>query len=178
MSHFLWRSKLSCRCGWTLNYRVGKKALHDMICLGNIKSITKGEIVIPNIDFTTFMLNVSNSDIKKLDIFSVEDTVFYDITLVRKPMACPYCCGKMIGHGHKLKLIKHPAVRESNGIIRYNANRYICKDCRKTALENNPFSFAGFNSSFFLLRNAMKLLANLNYTLHMISEELHISLRS
>lgn len=121
------------------------------------------------------MLNVSNADIKKSDIISVGDTVYYDITLVRKPMACPYCKGRMIGHGHKLKTIKHPAVRESNGIIRYYANRYICKDCGKTALESNPFSFAGFNSSYFLLRNAMKLLANLNYTLHMISAELQIS---
>lgn len=146
-----------------------------MISCGNFKSITKGGIIIPNIDFTTLMLNVSNSDIKKSDIISVDDTIYYDITLVRKPMTCPYCNSKMIGHGHKLKLIKHPAVRESNGIIRYNANRYICKGCGKTALENNPFSFAGFNSSFFLLRNAMKLLANLNYTLHMISQELNIS---
>lgn len=135
----------------------------------------KGGIVIPNIDFTTLMLNINNSDIEKSQITSIDNTVFYDITLVRKPMNCPYCNGKMIGHGHKLKTIKHPAVRESNGIIRYNANRYICKACGKTALEQNPFTFSGFNSSYFLLRNAMKLLTNLNYTLAMISEELNIS---
>ena len=105
-----------------------------MICLGNIKSIMKGGIVIPNVDFTTLMLNVSNSDIKKLDVFSIDDAVYYDITLVRKPMTCPYCNSKMIGHGHKLKLIKHPAIRENNGIIRYNSNRYICKDCGRTSL--------------------------------------------
>lgn len=121
------------------------------------------------------MLNVSNSDIEKSDIISVDDIIHYNITLVRKPMTCPYCGGKMIGHGHKLKLIKHPAVRDSNGIICYYANRYICKECRKTALEKNPFSFAGFNSSFFLLQNAMKLLSNLNYTLNMISQQLNIS---
>ena len=89
-----------------------------MIYFGNIKSITKGGIVIPNIDFTTLMLNVSTSHIKKSDIFSIDGIVYYDITLVRKPMTCPYCNGKMIGHGHKLKLIKHPAVRENTGIIR------------------------------------------------------------
>ena len=53
------------------------------------------------------MLNVTNSDIKSSDIFSVGDTVYYDITLVRKPMTCPYCGGDMIGHGRKLRLIKH-----------------------------------------------------------------------
>lgn len=146
-----------------------------MINLTYIKSFMKGGIVIPNIDFTTLMLNISSSDIKKSDIISIDGVIYYDITLVRKPMRCPYCNGKMIGHGQKLKLIKHPAVRENNGIIRYRANRYICKDCGKTALESNPFTFVGFNSSFFLLRNAMRLLANLNYTLHMISEELKIS---
>ncbi len=139
------------------------------------QSIMKGGIVIPNIDFTALMLNVSSSDIEKSDIITIGDTIYYDVTLVRKPMSCPYCKGKMIGHDHKRKLIKHPAVREHNGIIRYNANRYICKACGKTAMEKNPFSFSGFNSSFFLLRNVLKMLANLNYTLSMISDELNIS---
>lgn len=121
------------------------------------------------------MLNISNSDIKKSDIITDGDTIYYDITLVRKPMTCPYCGGKMIGHGHKLRLIKHPAIRNHSGIIRYNANRYICKEFNKTAIEKNPFSFPGFNSSFLLMQSAMKLLANLNYTLSMISDELDIS---
>lgn len=154
-----------------------KKALHILwfLLTHKITIYTKGGIIIPNINFTTLMLNVSSSDIKKSDITCVDGTVYYDITLVRKPMTCPYCKGKMIGHGQKLKLIKHPVIREHNCMIRYRANRYICKVCGKTTLENCPFSFNGFNSSFFLLRNAMKMLANLNYTLSMISQELNIS---
>ena len=46
----------------------------------------KGGIVIPNIDFTTFMLNVSNSDIEKSDIITMGDTIYYDVTLIRKQM--------------------------------------------------------------------------------------------
>lgn len=133
------------------------------------------ESVIPNIDFTTLMLNVSTSDIEKSEIITIGGTIYYDITLVRKPMNCPYCGAKMIGHGHKRKIINHPIVREHSGVIRYNANRYICKECGKTAMEKNPFAFSGFNSSFFLMRNAMHMLANLNYTLSMISDELNIS---
>ncbi|MDO4672334.1 MAG: ISL3 family transposase, partial [Porphyromonadaceae bacterium] len=121
------------------------------------------------------MLNINQSDIDKSDIIIDGDTVYFDITLVRKPMDCPYCGSKMIGHGHKLKLIKHPAVRSSNGIIRYHANRYICKACRKTVFENNPFAMQGFNSSVFLLQQAMDKLSNLNYTLHDISKDLNIS---
>ena len=37
------------------------------------------------------MLNVTNSDIKKSNITSIDGTIFYDIMLVRKPMSCPYC---------------------------------------------------------------------------------------
>lgn len=121
------------------------------------------------------MLNINNSDIEKSDIIVDGETLYFDITLIRKPMDCPYCGGKMIGHGHKLKLIKHPAVRASNGIIRYNANRYICKICGKTAFEKNPFALQGLNSSVFLLQQAMDRLSNLNYTLHDISKELNIS---
>ena len=90
-------------------------------------------------------------------------------------MLCPYCGANMIGHGHKLRLIKHPALRNHIGIIRYYANRYICKECRKTILERNPFAFNGFNSSFFLMQNALRLICNLNYNLTMISDELGIS---
>lgn len=45
----------------------------------------------------------------------------------------------------------------------------------KTALDKNSFVFEGFNSSFFLLQSAMKLLGNLNYNLQRISDELNIS---
>ncbi len=121
------------------------------------------------------MLNVSKSDIKTSDIIVSNDVIYYDITLVRKPRNCPYCKGSMVGHGHKLRTIKHPAVRENTGIIRYHANRYKCKLCGKTALEKNPFAYDGFNASFLLMRQAMDLLSNLNYTLSMISKELNIS---
>lgn len=164
-------------CGCSLNYRVGEKkpsVLYDIVCEHKF-IFTKGGIVIPNFDCTTLMLNIRESDIKKSDFISDGKTVFFDITLIRKPMICPFCRGNMIGHGHKLKIIKHPALRNQIGFIRYHANRYICKDCGKTAIEKNPFTFDGFNSSFLLLQNSMKLIANLNYTLKMISEELNIS---
>lgn len=136
---------------------------------------TKGGIVIPNIDFITTLLNVTTSDIKKCNVRTKQDTVYYELTLVRKPMDCPFCGGSMIGHGQKLKVINHPILREQKGVIHYYANRYICKDCRRTAFEKNPFAFEGFNASFLLLQNAMRLLGNLGYNLQMISEELHIS---
>lgn len=100
---------------------------------------------------------------------------FFDITLLRKSKTCPYCGAKMIGHGKKLKTINHPAIRDHNCTIRYHANRYFCKECSKTILEDNPFAIQGYNSSYFLMQQAMNMLSNLNYTLKMISDELNIS---
>lgn len=135
----------------------------------------KGGIMIPNIDFTTLQLNITPADIAKFFSYTDGDTIFYEITLVRKPITCPLCGSKMIGHGHKLKKISHPFVRDYKGVILYYANRYLCKNCKKTVFETNPFSFPGFNSSFFMLQSVMKKLRNLNYTLQMISDELNIS---
>ncbi len=60
-------------------------------------------------------------------------------------------------------------------IILFRPKRFLCKQCRKTITQDNPFTFEGFKTSYSLLRNVMKKLGNLNYTLKMISEELHIS---
>ena len=128
-----------------------------------IKIYTRGGIIIPNIDFITSLLNVTTSDIEKCNIRTTDDVTYYEITLVHKPLDCPLCSARMIGHGHKLKNIQHPVMRDRKGVILYNANRYICKEGRKTALEKNPFTFEGFNSSFFLLQNAMKLLGLLHH---------------
>lgn len=45
----------------------------------------------------------------------------------------------------------------------------------ENSTRKKPFTLYGFNSSFFLLQSIMKKLGNLNYTLQMISDELHIS---
>ena len=60
-------------------------------------------------------------------------------------------------------------------IVNYYANRYLCKSCSKTFLEENPFAFKGFNSSYLMIRSVMNMLGNLNYTLDMISKQLNIS---
>lgn len=135
----------------------------------------KGGIIIPSKDFITHLLNVTTSDILNYDVRIENETAYYEITLVRKPLTCPRCGSAMIGHGRKQRKINHPAIRDRNGIILYNANRYICKICKKTEFEPNPFAMDGFNSSYLLLQSIMKMLKNLNYTLQMISNELNIS---
>lgn len=104
-----------------------------------------------------------------------DTTITYTLYLKRKKMICPYCHGETIGHGRKKKIIKHPVLSEYKCIVEYHANRYLCKECFKTFLEDNSLTFKGFNASFALLRSVMNKLSDLNYTLKMIAQELHIS---
>jgi len=131
--------------------------------------------MISNSDFITSMLNIDESCVEFFNVKTINEEVFFEITLKRKTVACPACGFAMIGHGHMTKKIKHPALREYKGTIIYHANRYICKRCQKTTFEDNPFSLEQQNSSYLMLRNVMRYLKNLKYTLKMISDELHIS---
>ena len=128
-----------------------------------------------NSDFITSFLNVKSDDIEEYDIKHINDNVFVDIKLKRKKCSCELCGGKLIGHGTFNKTINHASLREHKCQIRYKANRYICKECGKTTMEDNPFTFEKFKNSYSTIRNVMNYLSNLNYTLEMISNELNIS---
>ncbi len=101
----------------------------------------RGGIVIPNIDFITSLLNAPASDVAKCDVRTDGDIVYYEITLVRKPMDCPVCGSLMIGHSHRCRTIHYPAMKGYKGIILYHANRYICKSSKKDDVGKNPFRF-------------------------------------
>lgn len=131
--------------------------------------------MIPNNDFITSLLNIRESDLENFFVSSKDGNTFYNVTLKRRSLPCPYCHGESIGYGHKSKTISHPILRDSNGYIKYNANRYLCKSCNRIFMERNPFTFSKFNSSYLLLQETMNKLKNLNYTLDMISKELNIS---
>ena len=122
----------------------------------------------PDTNFFTALFNIDQSEIDSLVTRTDAETVVYELQLKRKELSCPYCGGPMIGHGHKLKKIDHPVLRNRKDMILYKANRYICKQCSRTVLEDNPFSMPGFNSSTLLPQNVMQKLRNLNYTLSMI----------
>ena len=104
-------------------------------------------MIIPDNNFIITILNLNQSDVEKCDVKVIDDTVTYEIKLKRKDMYCDYCGNRMIGHGVKKRKISHPNIRGFNGVIYHIANRYICKCCNKTKLENNPFTFNGFTLS-------------------------------
>lgn len=131
--------------------------------------------MIPNTEFTTTFLNIRDSDLEYFFVSTENGKTYYNVQLKRKLFSCPYCHCETIGYGHRMKTIYHPVLRDTDGYIKYNASRYLCKSCGRISMEPNPFAFSEFNSSYLLLDEVMKKLKNLGYTLGMISEELNIS---
>lgn len=129
----------------------------------------------PDSNFITSLFNILPESIDSFLTRTSSEKVIYEITLKRTFSDCPFCNGKLIGYGHKSKIINHPVLLNRQCYIQYNANRYRCKACGRTMFEHNPFALSGFNSSTLLLQQAMQKLRNLNYTLDMISKELNIS---
>ena len=154
--------------------RLKKKVPSAIICLDITLNRREG-IAIPNFDFITTLLNLRKEDVETIDAISNDGVVNYYVTLKRTMKECPYCSGKLIGYGHKKKRINHPTLIDFKSSIVYKANRYCCKDCGSIISEENPFSFAKFNSSYALLDKTLRLLGNLNYTLDDISGQLNIS---
>lgn len=133
-------------------------------------------MIIPDFDFITTLLNISKEQAENLYVTSSDEKVEYHLTLKAKIPDCPYCGNKMILNGYgRIKPIKHPTLFEYKSVILYKPHRFLCRICSKTLTQDNPFSFRRFTSSFALIRGVMNKLCDLNYTLDMISKELHIS---
>ena len=114
--------------------------------------------MIPNTEFITTFLNIRDSDLEYFFVSTENGKTYYNVQLKRKLFSCPYCRCETIGYGHRIKTIYHPVLRDTNGYIKYNANRYLCKGCGKISMEPNPFAFSEFNSSYLLLDEVVKKL--------------------
>lgn len=143
--------------------------------IGTAKELMKGGIDIPNNDFIIASFNVKHDDIESFYTKREENTFYHHITLKIKVFDCPYCGGKVISHGKKLKIIHHPTLRDFDGVIYYRARRYLCKECSKTFFERNPFSFENFNNSIVVIDRIMKLLKSLDLSFKRIAELTEVS---
>ena len=70
----------------------------------------------PDTNFFTALFNIDQSEIDSLVTRTDAETVVYELQLKRKELSCPYCGGPMIGHGHKLKKIDNPVLRNRKDI--------------------------------------------------------------
>ena len=109
----------------------------------------------PDTNFITSLFNIAPESIESFITHTSADDVVYEIVLKRTYFECPYCGGRIIGYGHKIKNINHPVLSNRKSSIKYHANRYRCTSCDRTMFEHNPFSLPGFNSSTLLLQHVI-----------------------
>lgn len=127
-------------------------------------------------DFITNILNIDSSRIKSFYVANVNGLTNIFIALNPDYPECPYCHGRALIHGHsKPKHINHPVLTARKSVIVYTATRYKCKDCQKTFLEDNPFSFSSFKNSYFAMDQIMKDLRNIRMSYLDIARKNNVS---
>lgn len=59
---------------------------------------------------------------------------------------CPRCGGRVIGHGiRKVRLTDIPYIPGCPTVYEIHQHRYLCRECRNTFCENDPFKAPGVN---------------------------------
>lgn len=130
----------------------------------------------PMFDFITNILNIDKSRIKSFHVATVNGITNILITLNPDYPECPYCHSSSRIHGYsKPKQINHPVLTARKSIIVYTATRYRCRDCQKTFLEDNPFTFSTFKNSYFAMDQIMKDLRNIRMSYLDIARKNNVS---
>lgn len=127
-------------------------------------------------DFITNILNIDKSRIKSFHVATVNGVTNIFITLNPDYPECLYCHGSSRIHGYsKPKKINHPVLTARKSIIVYTATRYRCRDCQKTFLEDNPFTFSTFKNFYFAMDQIMKDLRNIRMSYLDIARKNNVS---
>ena len=73
-------------------------------------------------------------------------SVYFTSSRKAKDVRCPCCGGRVIGHGQKTVRLKDIPLEPGYPItFVIRQHRYLCKNCKGTFLEENPFRVPGFN---------------------------------
>lgn len=89
------------------------------------------------------LLNLSNINVDKELSFVChgDEELQINIFLKRQSLLCPNCGSTdCICHGYRMKRIVHSISTMEKCNIKLHLKRYICKDCKHTFLERQPFS--------------------------------------
>ena len=89
--------------------------------------------------------------------------------------SCPYCGGKLVSKGLKEQKLRTLDSAGYETIIYWRRRRYICKDCRHTLMESNPFGPEGLNITFSALYKIVLDLHNIRLSIKEIASRYHVS---
>lgn len=92
-------------------------------------------------NFITNLLNIKPSDLDNISTSTKSDgSIIINLKLAPKPVACPYCAGKVNIQGYYPRKLTHSTFSNRNCYIIYKQRRYRCSYCDVTFNEHNPFS--------------------------------------
>lgn len=131
--------------------------------------------VISQNDFLVFF-NIENKDIETFNIHHLQDGIYIDVSLKKKPHQCPVCLHMTDKvKDYNIKHINHSILSSKKCTINYNARRLRCPRCHKTFMEHNPFTVAGSRISLATVYNILEDLKRPNVTFRDTAQRHHVS---
>lgn len=128
-----------------------------------------------NEHFIISTLNIPENRIKDIQVFQLNGVFHFRITLTQEDTRCPFCRGQTSVKEYKQRTYNHLPFAGIPSVIDWQRRRFVCKDCRKTFSESNPFGPENFLQSYAVLNSIAKALHNLHATYKDIAEQFRVS---
>lgn len=106
-----------------------------------------------NEHFIISTLNIPENRIKDIQVFQLNGVFHFRITLTQEDTRCPFCGGQTSVKEYKQRTYNHLPFAGIPSIIDWQRRRFVCKDCRKTFSESNPFGPENFLQSYAVLNS-------------------------
>ena len=127
---------------------------------------------------TLNFLNLKDTDVEECDSTTDGNTLFLNVVLKRKEHQCPSCNHKTNTiKDYSIKIISHSIFNDGRvAKIRYKQRRYICKFCKKSFIEDNPFTKIMDKVSKLVINTIIEKLKDPNITYSNVAKELNVTI--
>ena len=126
-------------------------------------------------DFITSTLNLEIDRLDSFDCVRDNGVLKLFVLLQNAFPSCPYCGGKSSGNGTRKRTYNHLPMGGTPSLIIWKRRRYLCNDCGKSFVEDNPFGPEAFQQTYAVLRNVADDLCNIHYSFEDIAKRNRIS---
>ena len=127
---------------------------------------------------TLNFLNLKDTDVEECDSTTDGNTLFLNVVLKRKEHQCPSC--NHITNAIKdysIKIINHSIFNDGRvAKIKYKQRIYICKFCKKSFIEDNPFTKIMNKVSKLVINTIIEKLKDPNITYSNVAKELNVTI--
>ncbi len=126
-------------------------------------------------DFNTYVLNVTQDQVQSVSVTYIDDIIQIHITLKPTVSSCPYCGGPVKLKEYSFHSFNHLPIAGHPSVIVWKRRRYVCKDCRKSFSEQNPFGPEKYRQSYAVLSSIADDLHNVHLSFKDIAQKHRIS---